>query len=162
MAKYAEATKAEVMAAVGRQYLDQKDEVRREESRRGRSPPPRRRRDYADRGEGDMEVDDLDEEIRRLMALREKRRRGKEPLCPGPVLREPSFSSPAGGLDDIPMRAESSRQAEARGKTKIPTGCGPEGLMEFVLEQKMLLSAMRQDELKHICSKEGVRYCTKG
>ncbi|GBG86333.1 hypothetical protein CBR_g41326 [Chara braunii] len=43
MARYAEATKVEVMATVGRQYLGQKDEARREELKRGWSPPPRRK-----------------------------------------------------------------------------------------------------------------------
>ncbi|GBG59816.1 hypothetical protein CBR_g54918 [Chara braunii] len=165
MAEYAEATKADVMAAVGRQYLGQKEEVRREEvrwveQRRAQSPPPRQRKEYVDRDEVDMEVDDLDEEIHRLSALREKRRKGKEPVRPG--FRQPLFSAPAGDVNSTPGRAGCSRRPEDETRTKIPAGCGPEGLLDFVLEQKKKLSAMRQDELKRICSKEGLRYCTKG
>ncbi|GBG87796.1 hypothetical protein CBR_g45952 [Chara braunii] len=82
MARYAEATKAEVMAAVGRQYLGQKDEARREELKRGWSPPPRRREDF--RLDDDLRDDeDIDLEIHRLELLREKRRRGKEAVRGG-------------------------------------------------------------------------------
>ncbi|GBG76048.1 hypothetical protein CBR_g21288 [Chara braunii] len=166
LAKYAEATKADVMAAVGRQYLGQKEEVRREEvrreeQRRGWSPPPRRRREFVERDEGDMEVDDLDEEIRRLSALREKRRKGKEPNWLGGNFRQPLFSAPNGG-EDTPLRAECSWCPEGVARTKIPAGSGPERLMEYVLEQKKRLSAMHQDELKRICSKESLLYCIKG
>ncbi|GBG70144.1 hypothetical protein CBR_g6275 [Chara braunii] len=71
MARYAEATKAEVMAVVTRQYLGQRDEARREELKRGWSPPPRRRDDH--RVEEDLgDVDDIDLEIRRLELLWEE------------------------------------------------------------------------------------------
>ncbi|GBG76614.1 hypothetical protein CBR_g22829 [Chara braunii] len=73
MAKYSAATKAEVMAVIGRQYLGHRDDIHREEMRRGWSPPSRRREDFLGREEAETDTDDLDVENRRLTAMRDKR-----------------------------------------------------------------------------------------
>ncbi|GBG72051.1 hypothetical protein CBR_g10985 [Chara braunii] len=164
MAKFYEATKAEVMAAVGRQYLTANEEARREEQRRGWSPPPRRREDFRSRDESDMDVDDLEAEIRRLAALRDRKRKGKEAVRPEGNFRQPSFMANEGtdGSKREREKGEFSSQGGERRKKKIPAGLGPEGLLQFVLDQKRELSGLKQDELKRICSREGLRYCTKG
>ncbi|GBG63761.1 hypothetical protein CBR_g39305 [Chara braunii] len=155
MARYVEATKAEVMATVGRQYLGQKDEARREELKRGWSPPPRRKEDY--RMEEELgDEDEIDLEIRRLELLREKRRRGKEAVRGGVNFRQPSFSAGPGSVDDPAIRGECSRDAAER-RRKVPAGTGADGLLQYVLDQKRELSALKIDELKRICAQEDLQ-----
>ncbi|GBG63762.1 hypothetical protein CBR_g39306 [Chara braunii] len=161
VAKYTEATKAEVMAEIGRQYRGHREDLRREEQIRGWSSPPARRGLHMGCDEVDLGTDDLDEEIRRLSTLREKRRKGKEPVGTR-RFRQPAFSEPGDDGDGTPARAETSRRAEARARTKIPAGSGADGFLQFILDQKKELKTMRIDELKCICTKECVRYCTKG
>ncbi|GBG60913.1 hypothetical protein CBR_g16034 [Chara braunii] len=125
MARYAEATKAEIMAAVGRQYLGQGDEARREELKRGWCTPPLRKDDH--RLEEDLgDVDDIDLEIRRLELLREKRRRGKEPVRGGINFRQPSFSTGPGRLMTRRFEVNAPRMEESGG------GRSQQGLVQRV------------------------------
>ncbi|GBG64437.1 hypothetical protein CBR_g44322 [Chara braunii] len=159
-ARHAEATKAELMALLGKQFLSCKEEARREEIRTPVGFTPRRR-DARWEEELDREVEDLDDEIRRLSALRDRKRRGKAPVSDGVRFRQPSFGIPSGSVENNRCRVESSDQGEVHTKTKIAAGSGPEGLIQFVLDQRKELSSMKPEELKRICSKEGVHYCTK-
>ncbi|GBG90239.1 hypothetical protein CBR_g50418 [Chara braunii] len=125
-ARHGEATKAELLALLGRQFIVNRDEARREEIRLTRTPPSSRRREVRDDDVG--EVDDIDDEIRRLYTLREKWRRGKTPLLGGVAFRQPTFNMDGSVADDARTRAECSRQAEDR-RRKVPAGGGPDGLL---------------------------------
>ncbi|GBG80443.1 hypothetical protein CBR_g30907 [Chara braunii] len=156
-ARHAEATKAELMALLGKQFLTCKEEARREDIRTPAAYTPRQRDDRWEE-DVDKEVEDLADEIRRLSALRDRKRRGKTPMPEGGRFRQPAFGTPTGNNRD---RGESSHQDEECSKTKKAAGSGRDGLLQFILDQRKELSSMKPEELKRICSKEGVHYCTK-
>ncbi|GBG61891.1 hypothetical protein CBR_g23841 [Chara braunii] len=158
-ARRAEATKAELLALLGRQFIANRDDARREEARMMRRPQSSRRRETRDEELG--EVDDIDDEIRRLYTLREKRKCGKTPMAEWAAFRQTAFNMDGSVADDARTRAECSMQAEDRRK-KVPAGGGPDGILHYILEQRRTLEGLRQDQLKKICADEGLHYCTKG
>ncbi|GBG66633.1 hypothetical protein CBR_g66769 [Chara braunii] len=74
--------------------------------------------------------------------------------------RQPIFHKDDGSVVNTP-RAESSRKAEERQRTKIPAGSGPKGVLVYVLQQRRLLTGKNKEQLKVICAAEGVEYTTK-
>ncbi|GBG60149.1 hypothetical protein CBR_g3392 [Chara braunii] len=89
-----------------------------------------------------VEVDDIDDEIRRLYTLHEKRRRGKTPLAEVAAFRRPTFDMDGSVDDNARTRAECSRQANERRK-KVPAGGGPDGILHFILNQRRTLEVGR-------------------
>ncbi|GBG77855.1 hypothetical protein CBR_g25786 [Chara braunii] len=158
-ARDAEATKAELPALLGRQLIANRDDARREEARMMSTPPSSRRREARDDELG--EVDDINEEIRRLYTLREKRPRGKTSVADGAGFRQPTFDTDSSTVDDAHTRAECSRQAEDR-RRKVSDGGGPDGILHYIIEQRRALEGLRHDQLKKICADERLHYCTTG
>ncbi|GBG69839.1 hypothetical protein CBR_g4667 [Chara braunii] len=174
-----EAMEVRVMSKLGRQYLVTREEARREEisspvfrssnfgTRRevSRSPAFRqptlstREREYGEFE--DCGIEDIEDEIAKLYELREKKRKGKEPLqASKKVFRQPDFQRDDGSVLNTP-RPESSRMGEERGRTKIPAGSGPEGVLAYVLQQRRLLTSKCKAQLLSICAAENVEYTTK-
>ncbi|GBG60763.1 hypothetical protein CBR_g12501 [Chara braunii] len=160
-----EALEARVLSKIGRQYLVSREEARREEARSPVCRTPgvvirereREVYDYENRG-----IEDIEDEIAKLYEIREmKKRKGKEPASVGRrPFRQPVFQRDDGLVVDTP-RAESSRRAEERQRTKIPAGSGPEGILVYVLQHHRLLTGKNKEQLKAICAAEGIEYTTK-
>ncbi|GBG62711.1 hypothetical protein CBR_g31728 [Chara braunii] len=162
-----EALEARVMTKIGRQYLVTREEARREE---GRSPAyrpaftPVREKfnvrhgvDYEDRG-----LEDIEDEIAKLYEIRERKRRGKEPVhAARRPFHQPVFNKDDGSVVNNNLRPESSEMGTERARTKIPTGSEPEGILNYVMEQRRLLTGKNKDQLKVICASEGIQYTTK-
>ncbi|GBG67298.1 hypothetical protein CBR_g437 [Chara braunii] len=154
---HAEATKAELMAIFGSQFLICREEARREQQRTPILVTPRRKETRWD-DDMDRDIEDIDDEIQRLSALKERKRSGKTPVRDDARMRQPAFDQ---AKENDCFRAESSRRGEEKNGTKIPAGSGPEGLLHYVLEQRAELVALKSEALRKICTKEGVHYCTK-
>ncbi|GBG85954.1 hypothetical protein CBR_g40766 [Chara braunii] len=126
-----EALEALVMSKIGRQYLAAKEEARVEESRvplfRTPRSAPRDRgvSDYADKG-----LEEIEDEIAKLYEIRERKSKGKEQLEGEGrrPFRQLVFRR-EGSVVDSPLPGESSRMGEARGRTKIAAGSGPDGFL---------------------------------
>ncbi|GBG88565.1 hypothetical protein CBR_g48034 [Chara braunii] len=147
-ARHAKSTKAELMALLERQFMMCREEVRREEFRSPASCNPRRR---AQNWDDELDNEDLDDEIRRLLSLRERGHKGKATAtADGVRFRQPTFDNQDGSVDENRTRAETSRDGEERTRPKIPAGSGPEGLLQFVLDQRQELSTMKPEQLKRI------------
>ncbi|GBG82925.1 hypothetical protein CBR_g36452 [Chara braunii] len=158
-----EALEARVLSKIGRQYLVSREEARRQELHTPSNRTPgvvireREIKDYENRG-----VENIEDEIAMLYEIREeKRRKGKEAMTGGRrPFRQPVFHRGDGSGYDTP-RAESSKMTEDRPRTKIPADSGPEGVLNYVLQQRRLLTGKNKDQLKVICAAEGVQYTTK-
>ncbi|GBG91701.1 hypothetical protein CBR_g53515 [Chara braunii] len=157
-----EAMEARVLSKIGRQYPVNHEEARWEELRSPAHRPaftPIRERDDVDID--DRGIKDIEDEIAKLYEVRERQRRGKEvvqrPIRP---FRQPLFQK-----EDVPVvnnpRPESSRMGEDRARSKIPTGSGPEGVLNYVLQQRLLLTGKNKNQFKAIYAIEGVQYTTK-
>ncbi|GBG77392.1 hypothetical protein CBR_g23723 [Chara braunii] len=158
----AEALEPRVMMKIGRQYLVTREEARWEE---GRAPAckasvtPLREGERCAKFE-DRGIEDIEDEIAKLYEIREKKRRGKEPVqATRRPFRQPVFHQDDGSVDNL--RPESSEMGAERDRTKILVGSGPEGILNYVLQQRRLLTGKNKDQLKAICALEGIQYTTK-